>query len=61
MKTREEAVQQALTFPDVYRDEPFHDPNWIVIRKKQAFLVLGQVLCYTPVFDSLKKKKWLFP
>ena len=34
MKTREEVVQYALTFPDVYRDGPFHDPNWIVIRKK---------------------------
>ena len=36
MKTREEAVQYALTFPDVYRDEPFHDLNWTVIRKKKA-------------------------
>ena len=36
MKTREEAVQYALTFPDVYRDEPFHDLNWTVIRKKKS-------------------------
>ena len=36
MNTREEAVQYALTFPDVYRDEPFHDPNWTVIRKKKS-------------------------
>ena len=36
MKTREEAVQYALAFPDVYRDEPFHDPNWTVIRRKKS-------------------------
>ena len=36
MNTREEAVQYALTFPDVYRDEPFHGPNWTVIRKKKS-------------------------
>lgn len=31
MKTREEAVRYGLTFPEVYRDEPFHDPNWTVL------------------------------
>lgn len=36
MKTREEAIRYALTFPEVYRDEPFHDPNWTVIRKKKS-------------------------
>ena len=36
MKTREEAVQYALSFPDVYRDEPFHYLNWTVIRKKKS-------------------------
>ena len=36
MKTREEAVRYGLTFPEVYRDEPFHDPNWTVIRKKKS-------------------------
>ena len=36
MKTREEAVRYALTFPEVYRDEHFHDPNWTVIRKKKS-------------------------
>ena len=36
MKTREEAVRYGLTFPEVYRDEPFHDPIWTVIRKKKS-------------------------
>ena len=36
MKTREEAVRYGLTFPEVYRDEPFHDPNWTVILKKKS-------------------------
>ena len=36
MKTREEAVRYGLTFPEVYRDEPFHDPNWTVNRKKKS-------------------------
>ena len=36
MKTREEAVRYGLTFPEVYRDEPFHNPNWTVIRKKKS-------------------------
>lgn len=36
MKTREEAVRYGLTFPEVYAEEPFHDPNWTVIRKKKS-------------------------
>ncbi len=33
MRTREEAAAYGLSFPDTYRDEPFHDDNWTVIRK----------------------------
>ena len=36
MRTREEAVSYGLRFPDTYRDEPFHDDNWTVIRKKKS-------------------------
>lgn len=36
MRTREEAAAYGLSFPDTYRDEPFHDENWTVIRKKKS-------------------------
>ena len=41
MKTREEALKYGLTFPDVYQDAPFHDPDWQLVRykgNKKAFL-----------------------
>lgn len=41
MQTREEALKYGLTFPGTYQDEPFHDPNWQLVRvkkSKKAFL-----------------------
>ena len=41
MKTREEALQYGLSFPNTYKDAPFHDENWQLIRykgNKKAFL-----------------------
>lgn len=41
MKTREEAINYGLSFPDTYMEAPFHDPNWQLIRvtgSKKAFL-----------------------
>ena len=41
MTTREEALSFGLSFPDTYQDEPFHDPNWQLVRvkgSKKAFL-----------------------
>lgn len=41
MKTREEALSYGLSFPDTYREAPFHDPNWQLVRvkkSKKAFL-----------------------
>ena len=35
MKTREEILKYALTFPDTYQDTPFHDPNWVLVRYRQ--------------------------
>lgn len=35
MLGRQEIVAYCLTYPDVYEDAPFHDPNWIVIRHKE--------------------------
>ena len=35
MRSREEAVAFCLTFKNVYRDEPFNDPNWTVIRHRE--------------------------
>ena len=41
MKTREDALAFGLTFPDTYRDVPFSDTNWVLVRyrlNKKAFL-----------------------
>ncbi len=41
MRTREEALAYGLTFPDTYREAPFHDENWQLVRykvNKKAFL-----------------------
>jgi O-6-methylguanine DNA methyltransferase len=41
MKTREEALQYGLSFPDTYQEAPFHDPNWQLVRvrgSRKAFL-----------------------
>lgn len=35
MKTRQEALAYALTFPNTYIDAPFHDPNWQLVRSKE--------------------------
>lgn len=41
MRTREEALEYGLSFPNTYQDAPFHDPNWQLVRVKgsrKAFL-----------------------
>jgi O-6-methylguanine DNA methyltransferase len=41
MQTREEALAYGLSFPDTYREAPFHDDNWQLVRvkgSKKAFL-----------------------
>lgn len=41
MTTREEALEYGLSFPGTYKDTPFHDPNWQLVRvkgSKKAFL-----------------------
>lgn len=41
MTTREEALSYGLSFPDTYREAPFHDQNWQLVRvrgSKKAFL-----------------------
>ncbi len=41
MRTREEALQYGLSFPDTYQEAPFHDANWQLVRfkgNKKAFL-----------------------
>ena len=40
-KTREQALEYGLSFPDTYQDAPFHDENWQLVRykgNKKAFL-----------------------
>ena len=42
MKTREEALEYGLSFPDTYQEAPFHDANWQLVRykvNKKAFLL----------------------
>lgn len=36
MITRQEAIEFCLTFPRVYEDYPFDDPNWTVMRRKDT-------------------------
>lgn len=41
MTSREEALNYALSFDNVYQDAPFHDDNWQIVRDKitnKAFL-----------------------
>lgn len=41
MRTREEALNYGLTFPYTYKEAPFHDQNWELVRvygSKKAFL-----------------------
>ena len=41
MKTREEALEYGLSFPDTYQSAPFHDENWQLVRYRKndkAFL-----------------------
>lgn len=36
MRTREEILAFALSFPDTYQDAPFHDDNWQLVRVKDS-------------------------
>lgn len=41
MNTREEALAFGLSFPDTYKEAPFHDENWQLVRvigSRKAFL-----------------------
>lgn len=41
MKTHEEAIEYGLSFPNTYKDAPFHDENWQLVRyspNRKAFL-----------------------
>ena len=32
MRTRKQALEYGLSFPDTYTDAPFHDNNWQLVR-----------------------------
>ena len=32
MQTREEALEYGLSFPYTYKEAPFHDKNWQLVR-----------------------------
>ena len=36
MKTREEALAYALSFPKTYQEAPFHDNNWQLVRVEES-------------------------
>lgn len=36
MKTRQQALSYALSFPDTYQDAPFRDDNWQLVRTKKG-------------------------
>lgn len=36
MKTRQQALSYALSFPDTYQDAPFRDDNWQLVRTKKS-------------------------
>ena len=36
MMTRDEALEYGLSFPDTYKDAPFHDDNWQLVRVKKS-------------------------
>lgn len=41
MMTREKALEFGMSFPNVYEERPFRDPNWQLVRvkgSKKAFL-----------------------
>ena len=43
MTTREQAVAACLELPFAYADEPFHDPNWTVIRHRENQKIFAMV------------------
>ena len=63
MKTREEALKYGLSFPDTYRDSPFHDPNWQLVRykvNKKAFLWTYEKDGYTNLNVKVDPEKAFF-
>lgn len=43
MKNREDLISYCLTFKDTYPDQPFHDPNWTVIRHRGSRKVFAWI------------------
>ena len=64
MLTRGQLINYGLSFPDTYQDEPFHDPNWKLVRiksTKKAFLWTYEkdnVLCMNLKVDPKWRDFW---
>ena len=64
MKTRKEALEYGLSFPDTYKEAPFHDPNWELVRvkgSKKAFLWVYEkdgVICMNVKVDPEWRDFW---
>lgn len=41
MKTRDEALEIALELPGSWTDTPFHDDNWVVVRRENRRIFLA--------------------
>lgn len=63
MKTRKEALNYGLTFPDTYMDMPFRDTNWQLVRlkaNKKAFLWVYERNSYVNVNVKTEPEKAYF-
>ena len=56
MRTRQEALDYGLSFPDTYQDAPFHDENWQLVKihkNKKAFLCMHFIGTYSAKFATV--------
>lgn len=63
MKSREEALNYGLSFPDTYQDAPFHDDNWQLVRYRpnsKAFLWTYEREGYTNLNLKVDPQKAFF-
>ena len=61
--TREDAVGYGLTFDDTYKDAPFHDDNWDLIRykhNKKTFMLIYEKGGYININVKVDPEKALF-
>ena len=63
IRTREDAVGYGLTFDDTYKDAPFHDDNWDLMRykhNKKTFMLIYEKGGYININVKVDPEKALF-